>query len=345
MEKFLLDTFQSFPIIALIGVIAVFIFILGKGADILVDEAVSLSAKWGVPKMLIGATIVSIGTTLPEAAVSVFAAVTGDPGLAMGNAVGSIICNTGLILGLSTIISPLPIVKKLVNKQGWIKIGAALLLVAVSIPFTNLGSIFTTGGRVPQFVGFIFIVLLAAYIYYSIKKTKTGVYEFDVVIDTEESRSPIIIVLKLILGVLMVVVSSRIVIPAVQVTAVKLSIPQSIIGATLVAFGTSLPELVTALTSIKKGHGELALGNVIGADILNVLFVAGTATAVTKGGLTVPPNFFIILFPAMIFILLIARIGIVTSGDRLKRPYGVILLLAYIAVTVIGYTQGAIDPM
>jgi cation:H+ antiporter len=345
MEEFLIETFTTFPIIALIGVIAVFILILGKGADILVDEAVSLSAKWGVPKMLIGATIVSIGTTLPEAAVSVFAAVTGDPGLAMGNAVGSIICDTGLILGLGTVISPLPIVKRLVNKQGWIQIGAAFLLVGASFPYSNIGAIFTQGGRLPQFMGFIFVLLLVAYIYYSVRKTKTGTYEFDVVVDTEESRSPILIVIKLILGIVMVVVSSRIVIPAVQVTAIKMNIPESIIGATLVAFGTSLPELVTALTSIKKGHGELALGNVIGADILNVLFVAGTATAVTKGGLKVPPNFFVILFPAMLFILIVFRIGIFASKDRLKRPFGIILLLAYIAVTIVGYSYGAIDPL
>ena len=114
-------------------------------------------------------------------------------------------------------------------------------------------------------------------------------------------------------------------IPGVAEAARRLSVPDSIIAATLVAFGTSLPELVTAIKASIRGHGELAVGNVIGADILNVLFVAGAAAAVTPGGLLAGPQFFKILFPAMVFILLVFRVGVIFSGKAMKRSFGIVL--------------------
>ena len=123
----------------------------------------------------------------------------------------------------------------------------------------------------------------------------------------------------------------------VRETALRLSIPESLIGATLVAFGTSLPELVTAVTAVRKGHGALAVGNVIGADILNVLFVAGAAAAVTPNGIAASVHFFRLLFPAMLTVLLVFRVGVLTSPKRLGRPFGIILLAVYTAVTVVTY--------
>ena len=105
-------------------IIAITLYLLGKGADLLVEEAVTLSTRWGIPQTLIGATIVSLGTTTPEATVSVLAAVQGDPDIALGNAVGSIICDTGLILGTAALIAPLPLNRKIVNRQGWLQLGA-----------------------------------------------------------------------------------------------------------------------------------------------------------------------------------------------------------------------------
>ena len=134
-----------------------------------------------------------------------------------------------------------------------------------------------------------------------------------------------------------IVISSRILIPAVTETAVRLHVPDSIIAATVVAFGTSLPELITCLTAVTKGHGELAIGNIIGADILNILFVAGSASAVTLGGLSAPPHFFQILFPAMLIILITFRIGITFSKDKLSRPFGFILLGNYATFTIMSY--------
>jgi cation:H+ antiporter len=313
-------------------IIAITLYTLSKGADWLVEEAVILSTRWGVPQMLIGATVVSLGTTTPEAAVSVLAAIKGNPDIALGNAVGSIVCDTGLILGLAALIAPLPLNRKIVNRQGWLQLGAGILLVVACLPVS------AAGRHLPQFMGFVFLILLACYMWVSIRWSRdvdahTATEEAEP--DHDEATNTLFVLVKLIFAIAVVVLSSVILIPTVQETAVRLKVPESIIAATLVAFGTSLPELVTAVTATIRGHGALAVGNVIGADILNVLFVAGASAAVTGGGLIALPHFFRILFPFMLFILIVFRVGIFFSGDRLKRPFGGILIGAYVVYLAI----------
>ncbi|MDZ4725511.1 MAG: sodium:calcium antiporter [Leptospira sp.] len=340
MDEFLHNSFQAFPLPLLILVIIASILCLGKAADVLVDEAVSLSLRWGVPKMIIGATLVSLGTTLPEVSVSVISALEGNPGIALGNAVGSIICDTGLILGIAILISPPSIDKRLVNRQGWIQVGAGFLLVFAATPWLDFGSAFKDGGRITQGTGIFFLFLLGLYIYLSIRwsRTKPGDTEAGIDDTTEIDNSSLaIIIVKLVIAIAIVILSSQVLIPAVEITARILYIPDSIIGATLVAFGTSLPELVTAVQASRRGHSELAIGNIIGADILNVLFVSGAAAAVTTSGLFAPKNFFQFYFPAMILVLLVFRAGIFFSKDTIKRPIGILLLVIYVIATAAGY--------
>ncbi|OIO04730.1 MAG: sodium:calcium antiporter [Elusimicrobia bacterium CG1_02_56_21] len=334
MEAALNNFVHGLPWLLLLSMIVAMLLALGKGADLLVQEAVTLSVLWGVPTAVIGATIVSLGTTTPEAAVSVLAALRGSHGLALGNAVGSIICDTGLILGIATLIAPLKLDPRLVNRQGWIQLGAGLLLIACCIPYAAPGAMFSAGGRLPQAAGLFFLVLLAGYLYLSIRWAKCAPCE---VVEEEKGVSNLLILLKLLGAIAVVVGSSWLLIPAVQEAAIRLHVPEAIIAATLVAFGTSLPELVTAVTAARKGHGELAVGNIVGADILNVLFVSGAAAAVTRGGLLAPPQFFKILFPAMLLVLLVFRAGIRFSGGTMKRPFGFVLLGTYIAATCLGY--------
>ena len=338
MEEALEHFVHGLPTVLLFLVIAVSLFVLGKAADLLVDEAVLLSKRSGIPKTIIGATIVSLGTTTPEAAVSVFAAIQGQPGLALGNAVGSIICDTGLILGLACLISPLKLDRRITNRQGWIQIGAAAAMVALSFPWSSPAKVFSSGGNLSQWAGFVFLGALAIYIWRSIRWAGEGA---GLVGDEDNehgsSGSTMVIVLRLIGAVVLVVISARILIPAVTEVAVRMHVPESIIAATLVAFGTSLPELVTAVTAARRGHGELAVGNVVGADILNVFFVAGAAAAVTPSGLTAGGHFFQVLFPIMLLILLVFRVGIFVSGDYMKRPFGYVLLTAYGVYMVVSY--------
>lgn len=333
IHKLIVDLHTGF----LFVIIAITLYTLGKGADWLVDEAVILSTRWGVPQTLIGATVVSLGTTTPEAAVSVLAAVTGKPGMALGNAVGSIICDTGLILGLAALIAPLPLNRKIVNRQGWLQLGAGVLLVVACLPVS------AAGRHLPQFMGFVFLILLASYMWLSIRWARDAdapAAPEGAEPDDDEATNTLSVLVKLIFAIVVVVVSSVILIPTVKETAIRLKVPESIIAATLVAFGTSLPELVTAVTATIKGQGELAVGNVIGADILNVLFVAGASAAVTGGGLVAELHFFRILFPLMLFILVVFRVGIFFSGDRLKRPFGGILIGAYVVyLAILIYTR------
>ena len=416
MDELIHGLVKNLGIGYLFVITAVMLYLLAKGADLLVDEAVTLSTRWGVPKVLIGATVVSLGTTAPEASVSVLAAIKGSPGLALGNAVGSIICDTGLILGTAALIAPLPLNRKIVNRQGWLQLGAGFLLVIACLPFGSLHttfseellfsvelkhqseldegslsdnlkqefqsqgislsqsstvsvlqegrkwqvthpeksrcysirkesdeiSIYKGGGQLPQFMGFVFLVLLAAYLWQSIRWSRNQ----DSGISTEEteesadSHNVLFSFFKLLFAIVIVVVSSLILIPTVKEIALRIHVPDSIIAATLVAFGTSLPEFVTVVAAARRGHGELAVGNIIGADILNVLFVCGAAAAVTKGGLFAEAQFFRLFFPTMLFILIVFRVGIFVSGSKLKRPFGFVLIGAYIVVTILSYAYG-----
>ena len=328
----------GFGYLLLFIIIAVTLATLGKGADWLVDEAVILSSRWGLGKAVIGATIVSIGTTTPEAAVSVLSALQGKPGLALGNAVGSIICDTGLIIGLASLIAPLPLNRQLASRLSNVQVGAGILMVAACFPWASPAKVFSQGGVLPQLVGFVFVILLGLYIWQSIRWAGSTPSDTEGTEDMHtQNGSAFWTLIKLIFAIAVIVVSAQILIPAVSVVAERIGVPKHIISATLVAFGTSLPELVTAITAVRRGHGELAVGNIIGADILNVLFVAGVSAAATQGGLQADGQFFQFLFPAMLFILIVFRGGILVSGDQLKRPFGIVLVGTWILVTILSY--------
>ncbi len=375
MEALIHGYFLSFPTLVLFLIIAGMLYTISKGADILVDEAVSLSIHLGISKMIIGATIVSLGTTLPEASVSVLAALNGNPDLALGNAIGSIIADTGLIIGIAAIIGSLPVDPIVVKRQGKIQLWSGILLAVVCLPFFPNGN-----GNISQWVGWLFISFLIFYIYTSIKWTRNSSLDETAVssiadevisinededspteIDTSkkttlltvgtanqqkdseetllvEEKSPLAMqIFKLIVGISLVIGSSKILIPAVDITAVRIGIPQSIIAATLVAFGTSLPELITAVTAVRKGHGELAIGNIVGADILNVLFVIGGAASVTAGGLNVPLNFYKLQIPTMIIILITFRLFTKGENEEITTKEGLVLLSIYIIYLVLNF--------
>ena len=324
----------------LFGVMLVAIIVLGKSADWMVEKAVTLSLRTGMPKVIVGATIVSVGTTFPEAVVSVLAALNGNPDIALGNAVGSVICDAGLILGTACLIAPLPLNKKVVNRQGWVQFGAGVLLVLFCLPYTDLGNVFETKATLPQWAGFILVSGLVVYMIWSVRLAKLA--EPDELDEDAEDDSPVaILVGSILVGSLFVVGSSITLIEATKILATEAGIPEAVIASTLVAFGTSLPELVTAVTAARKGQGELAVGNVIGADILNVLFVAGAAAAITKEGLVAEPIFFKLQFPAMLIILLCFRIGIFAAKDgKLSRPFGAFLVTVYVIYGVLNAIFG-----
>lgn len=355
MEQVIKETLQDLDSTMLLVVIAVMLGLLAKLADLVVDFAVVLSQRSGVPKVIIGATVVSLGTTAPEVAVSVLAAFKGDSGLALGNAVGSIICDTGLILGVACLIRPLAIPFEIANRQGWVQLGAAVLLVLFCVPWSNPMAPYTDGvaGLFPRWGGFVFLGLLAVYLWLSVKWTKeaaagvpdNGTTDSDGA-EAEEGQShggesTVVTLIKLILAIAGVVLTANVLIPAIRIMAERWNVPESVIAATMVAFGTSLPELITAVQAARRGHGDLAVGNIIGADILNALFVAGASAAVTMKGLVADPIFFQLQFPAMLIVLVVFRIGIATSRGTLGRGFGWVLLGTYVVYLVLNVMFGA----
>lgn len=341
LKELLKEFLEPRSTITLLGVVSVSLAALCRFADLVVDHAVTLSERSGIPKVVVGATIVSLGTTAPEVAVSVLAALQGNPGLAMGNAVGSIICDTGLILGIACLIRPLTIPWDIANRQGWVQLASGFLIVLLSIPWAAPLSPYTDGveGNFPQWAGFLCLALLSVYLWISVRWSMNSAStvltedEIDILTEDEDDKTAPAskIIFKIILSLVGVILSANILIPAITIIAERANVPKSVIAATLVAFGTSLPELITAIQAARKGHGDLAIGNIIGADILNALFVAGAAAAITPAGLTVAQSFFWPAFPAMLFVLVVFRIGIYACRTQLTRRFGFVLLAAYFA--------------
>ena len=338
----ILDFFHSTHFLFLPVFLIASLFVLGRSAEVIVDIAVILSLKLKISRLIIGATIISLGTTLPEVVVSVLASFQGKGSIALGNAVGSIICDTALILGFAILIGKIPSTSSLVNKQGWFQLFAGFLLVFACVERWDLSYSLSSGGHLPQMFGFICLFLLILYLSFSIFSAKKYSTEGDAHIEFDEKleeASSFSLSFYFIAACLLLAVSSEVLILSASEMALRLEIPQSIIAVTLVAFGTSVPELVTSVIAVKKGYGDIALGNIIGADILNVLLVAGISVAFTKGGFEVDPSFFSKSFPVMIMSLVVLRFGLIFSKDYLKKSVGVVLLLLYSVFTLLNLKE------
>ena len=309
------------------------------GADRAVAGGARLAYTLGVSKVIIGATIVSLGTTTPEAFVSVLAAVQGQPDLALGNAVGSVIVDTALVLGLSLVLVRLPLDRFILRRHAWLQLGAVVLLVAVASAMAVLGG-GIEGTVLPRPVGFGFVALLGMYMVLSVRwgrRHPEAVPLPEDVGPAPERRHPYRAVggnLLLCLGGLaLVAAASQVMVGSVSILCQRYGVPPDILAVIVVAFGTSLPELATAIASIVKGHPEVLLGNVIGADILNVLFVVGFSASAVP--LKVSPYFFYIHFPVMLTAVMLVRIYVWTSDDRFRRWHGIPLVTLFVAYYIV----------
>ena len=334
-ETVLHNLVAGFPTIVLIVVIAVCVLLLSKGADWMIDGVVQLARRTGLPRIVIGATIISLGTTTPEAVVSVMAAWMGNPGLALGNGVGSIIADTGLIFGLTCLLTSVPVNRFILNRTGWVQVGAATLLVIISVV-----ALFTATGEptLNRWVGFFLLALLGGYMYMTyIWAGQGGSLANE---GEEEDESELMSLAKswvmILGGLFLVVLGARVLVPSASEIAFRMGVPEDIIACTMVAFGTSLPELMTAIAAVRRGHPEIMVGNVVGADVLNCLFVVGAAAAARP--LAIPANFFTFHFPTMLIILYSFRVFIFMSRDgRFRRWQGGWLLGVYLIYVVLQY--------
>jgi cation:H+ antiporter len=337
-EALLQQAVAGLPIYALLIIIAVSIAVLSKGADWMIDGVVHLAQRTNMPRIVIGATIVSLGTTTPEAFVSVMAAFMGNPGLALGNGVGSIIADTGLIFGLTCMLSTVRIHRYILNRMGLVQVGAATLLVLIALVL-RMG----TDGvpRLPRGVGLFFLILLGGYMYISYRwSMQSGAQLADDGSEEEETgplKSLGLCWILLIGGLALVILAARALIPAASEIAVRIGVPEDVIAATMVALGTSLPELTTAIAAVRRGHPDIVVGNVVGADVLNCLFVIGAAA--TARPLEIPANFFYFHFPAMLAILYSMRVFIAANRqNRFYRWQGAWLIGMYAVYVLLQYT-------
>jgi cation:H+ antiporter len=331
MEHGLQHLFSGLPAPVLLLLIALCLLILSRGADWMIEGVVDLAARTGLPRIIIGATIISLGTTLPEAFVSVMAAWMGNPGLALGNGVGSVIADTGLVLGATALFAPIPLDRFVLSRTGTVQIGAGTLLVFLA------GASYLSSSGLPVLgrpAGILLLACLAGYMYLSyLWAGRGGAAGIPI---RNERRAAGRCWGLVLAGLFLVIAAARVLVPCAAETAGRLGVPEDIVAATMIALGTSLPELSTAIASVRKGHPEIMVGNVVGADVLNCLFVVGASAVAAP--LRVPPTFFIFHFPAMLLVLYSFRLFVALSArGRMQRWQGGWLLAVYVAYVTLQY--------
>lgn len=320
--------------------ITIFLFIVGiilivKGGDWFVDGAVWVAEVTRIPKFIIGATVISLATTLPEIFVSTLAAVEGHKilysgaanafaasqekiGMAIGNGIGSVVCNTAMILAISMIFLPIAVRRKDFIPK------AALLLAAVCTLF-----IFSLGGYLTFIGGSVLLVVFGLYIAENIRSAKGNLAENSEEKPAIDRKSVALNLLKVAAGAAGIVIGSQLLVNSGSDIAAALGVSEAIIGVTIVAVGTSLPELVTAISAIVKKQASMSVGNVIGANVIDTTLILSICSFVYGGKLPVSAQNIYLDFPVAILVSALAIIPAAISG-KFRRWQGVVMLLIYI---------------
>lgn len=295
-----------------------FVFLM-KGADIFVDGSSSLADKIGIPQIVIGLTIVAFGTSAPEAAVSITAGIKGSPDLSISNVLGSNILNVLLILGIASVIAPLSIQKNTLKYEiPFVFVITGLLL--------GLGIM---GNKLSRVDGVIFLLFMAAFMVYLVIISKK---QPDAVEETVIKKMPVWkMILFIILGGAGIVGGSQLTVNAATSIAKFFGMSERLIGLTIVAFGTSLPELVTSVVASYKHNADIAIGNIVGSNIFNILFVLGVTAVITPIAYV---NDFIVDNIMAMFVMLLLFLCVIRHR-KLTRLGGIIMLLCYAAYFVV----------
>ena len=315
--------------------IPVLLFIVGllfliKGGDWFVDGASSLARRFHLPELLIGATVVSIGTTLPEVMVSTMSALSGHGEIAYGNAIGSVICNAALIAAITIAVRPGRVDPKTLKTPVAFFFAAAAIYCIAAYVF----------GRFTRVMGIIMLAVFVAYMAANVlqmKNTPAGEQE-----ESEETMPLPRMLMLLVLGAVLIAMGANLLVDNGTLIAQALGVPESVIALTFVALGTSLPELVTAITSLIKGHSDLSLGNIVGANVFNLVLVSGMS--ITLAPFTIPQsatlfgiNSSLVLdLPVMLVVMLILTVPALVKG-KLHRAQGILLLAIYAAFCAVQF--------
>lgn len=315
------------------------LLLLIKGGDWFVDAASGIAKRFHLPELLIGATVVAIGTTLPEVMTSAMGAMAGNGAMAYGNALGSIICNTALISAITVSIKPGKVDKKSLIFPVCTFFGVAVFYALVAY----------VGGEFTRWSGIVLITAFVAYMVVTVlNMMRNPVTEgADAHLDTPEiekegSSSLLKDVVMLVVSALIIAVGAHLLVESATTIAEDFGVPQTVISLTIVALGTSLPELVTAITSLLKGHGALSLGNIIGANIFNLVLVSGVAVTINPFAVPSEATFLgmntslVFDIPLFIGVMAILTVPTVLRG-KLARWQGITLLSLYAAYCVLQF--------
>ena len=314
---------------------AVGLVLLIKGGDWFVDGATGLAKRFNLPDIVVGATVVSIGTTLPEVMVSTTGALQGSGAMAYGNAIGSIICNTALIAAISIAVNPGPVnVKSMKTPAIFFFCSAALYCLAAY----GLGTF-------PRWLGF---VMLTVFVIYMVLTVRNGLKNPDAAEEEEEGGKPKALwqeLLLLVIGAAVIAVGADLLVEHGQVIAIGLGVPETVVALLFVALGTSLPELVTTITSLKKGRASLGVGNVIGANVFNLVLVSGVAVALAPFDVPVENellntglNLSLVFDNPVMLLVMSLMIFPALAKKKLGRWQGILLLCIYAAFCVCQFT-------
>ncbi len=314
---------------------AVGLVLLIKGGDWFVDGATGIARRFHLPELLIGATVVSIGTTLPEVMVSTTSAISGHSQIAYGNAIGSVICNTALIAALTIAIRPSRVDPRTLRTPVIFFFTAAIFYAVVAY----------TTGYFSRLVGILLLLIFAVYMVLTVREMKGSPQPAEPPEEAQEEDKPLWQLLALlVVGAVLIAIGADLLVDNGTLIAEALGVPESVIALTLVALGTSLPELVTAITSLAKGHGALSLGNVIGANLFNLVLVCGVS--VTVSPFSIPENStlfginssLVVDVPVM-FLVMILLTALPLKNGKLTRWQGFTLLAIYAAFCVFQFTM------
>ena len=288
--------------------------LLIKGADLFVDGSSSVARIFKVPAVIIGLTIVAMGTSAPEPAVSISAAAQGQNEIALSNVIGSNLFNLLVVVGVCATIKPVIPAKEIIRRDLPISLLCAVLLLVASL---NLAL-----GRIEGIVLLLGFVIYIGYLVYTARKKPAANTE-----ENTKKMSPLKSALFILIGIAGIVLGGQLVVNSASDIAASFGLSQTLIGLTIVAVGTSLPELVTSIVASRKGENGLALGNAIGSNIFNILLVMGLSTVISPIGVNMQSVWDLVVLIAMSAVILVYLL----IRKKLDRPFGILMVLCYIA--------------
>lgn len=302
--------------------IIVGIVLVLKGADVLTKGGADLARRMNVPELVVGLTIVAAGTSAPELFVSLVSALKGTPDLAVGNVVGSNIMNTLVIVGVTAMVAPMAISRHTVFKDMPFTVGASALLMVVALD--GVHSLSLWGNTISRLDGVLLLLGFAAFMYYTFSMARKGEAE---AVATKKPVSAWLCVVLMLVGLAMLVAGSELFVQNASALAAALGVSESVIGLTIVAGGTSLPELATSIVAARKGQSALAIGNVIGSNVFNILLILGLTATVCPmqiGGITMVDMAMMVVSVVVLWFFSYTKLTV-------ARWEGAVLTAAYLA--------------